>query len=184
MTTNREPYELDLNKIKSVHIIKSLAGTNLYGSAAAGGVVVIKTKYGSFNPEAAKRKKIADMYTNKNYYDNDAIALNTKTLFTNLYTRKIQDFNNLQKAFSYYNNTLKNNLHNYDIQISIAQKFYTYYKNANVFLQILDDVAAENSKNPEVLKALAFQLQTLGFKAKTIIMYKMIFKLRPNYAKT
>jgi len=181
---SNEPYDLNLNQIKSINVIKSLAGTSKYGSAGAGGVVVIQTKNGSFDPVAAKRKKLALKYANTNYYDNDAVALNTASFFTNAYATKIQEFNNLKKAYAYYNETIRDNIKGYDIHISIAQKFKTFYKNNNVTLQILTDIAKKHNKNAEVLKAIAYQFQILGYKNQAIKIYQDIFNLRPTYAQS
>ncbi|MFK5889786.1 MAG: carboxypeptidase-like regulatory domain-containing protein [Flavobacteriaceae bacterium] len=178
------PEFLELSQIIDVHALKSLASTTLYGSKGAGGVIVIRTKNGNFNPQESNLKKITEKYTNKNYYANDAVALNTKSSSTNVYTLKMQSFNNIQKAYNYYNETLKGNLPDYDTYLSIAQTFNTYYNNTNVTLQILEDVANMNNKNPEVLKTIAYQLQALGFKKETIKTYENIFKLRPTYAQS
>jgi len=178
------PEFLELSQIIDVHALKSLASTTLYGSKGAGGVIVIRTKNGNFNPQESNLKKITEKYTNKNYYANDAVALNTKSSSTNVYTLKMQSFNNIQKAYNYYNETLKGNLPDYDTYLSIAQTFNTYYNNTNVTLQILEDVVNLNNKNPEVLKTIAYQLQALGFKKETIKTYENIFKLRPTYAQS
>lgn len=178
------PEFLELSQIIDVHALKSLASTTLYGSKGAGGVIVIRTKNGNFNPQESNLKKITEKYTNKNYYANDAVALNTKSSSTNAYTLKMKSFNNIQKAYTYYNETLKGNLPDYDTYLNIAKTFNTYYNNTNVTLQILEDLVNFNNKNPEVLKTIAYQLQALGFKKETIKTYESIFKLRPTYAQS
>jgi len=40
---------LDLNNIKDVAIIRSLAGTNAYGQKGRGGVIVVRTKTATFD---------------------------------------------------------------------------------------------------------------------------------------
>ncbi len=70
--TTDEPTYLDLSQIKSIHALKTLAATNKYGTLGAGGVIVVTTKFGDF--ENGQQKGIDDSYTNKNYYNEDAIA--------------------------------------------------------------------------------------------------------------
>ncbi|MCH7525761.1 MAG: carboxypeptidase-like regulatory domain-containing protein, partial [Bacteroidetes bacterium] len=105
--TTDEPTHLDLSQIKSVHALKSLAATTKYGSQGVGGVIVVTTKYGSFDALETKRKKIAEQYTNKNYYSNDALQVNLENLNSSSYANALEAFNNKQKAFIYYDQTLK-----------------------------------------------------------------------------
>ena len=57
---------------KDIHLLKSLASTTRYGTAGRGGVIVVTTKSGSFNAAESNRNKIANKYTNKDFYANDA----------------------------------------------------------------------------------------------------------------
>mgnify|MGYP000377172528 CR=1 FL=1 len=57
------PPPIDLINVKDVYVIKSLAGTVKYGSAGAGGVIVVRTKVASFDAVEAALKK--DDFTNK-----------------------------------------------------------------------------------------------------------------------
>jgi carboxypeptidase-like protein len=175
---------IDINNIKDIYVIRSLAGTNRYGSTGRNGVIVVRTKYGSFENTKAKKKEITEQYTNKNYYANDALAINTETLFTNSYSSTLESFNNTQKALEYYNQTLKNQIQDYSTHIDIAQNFITYYNNTNVAVLILDDLANKHNNNPEILKAIAYQFQILGLKKEAIKLYQSIFKLRPKYAQS
>jgi len=182
---DQEPWDLDLTQIKSIHILKSLAATNRYGSQGAGGVVVIETKFGSYNNSIeAKRKKVTEQYTNKNYYNNDAVSVNKEALFSNLYTSTLSEIGNKTEAFYYYNNALKNKITAYNVHIGIAQLFMLHYNDVSFSKQILDDLAITHNKNPEVLKAIAYQFQALGLKNESINIYESIFKLRPKYAQS
>jgi len=182
--TTNEPTNLDLSQIKSIHALKTLAATTKYGTLGAGGVIVISTNYGSFDAVEAKRNKIAEQYTNNNRYANDAIAVSSESLSSNSYTNTLQELNNIQKAFNYYNKTLKSQLTDYSIHISIAQLFVSHYHNDNIAKLILNDLATAHNKNPEIQKAIAYQFQTLGLKREAIKQYENVFKLRPKYAQS
>tara|TARA_R110002073_G_scaffold82622_4_gene197300 strand:+ start:2776 stop:5268 length:2493 start_codon:yes stop_codon:yes gene_type:complete len=175
---------IDILNIKDVYVIRSLAGTNRYGSQGKGGVIVVRTINGSFDNTQAKQKEKTEQYTNKNYYTNDALAINTETLFTNSFSNTLESFNNTQKALEYYNQTLKNKIQDYSNHIDIAQNFITYYNNSNVASLILEDLANKHNNNPEILKAIAYQFQALGLKKEVIKLYQNIFKLRPKYAQS
>jgi len=175
---------IDITTVKDIRFLKSLASTNRYGSIANGGVIVVSTEYGTFEDIEIQRKEIAEQYTNENYYNNDAVEVNSETLFTNLYASTLTDINNKQKAFDYYNNTLKIKVKDYSTFIGIAKIFKVYYKDLGLVSNILNDLAITYDKNPETLKAIAYQLQQYGLKRDAITIYERIFKLRPHYSQS
>jgi hypothetical protein len=175
---------LNLDNIKDVRILKTLAGTNRYGSAGAGGVVVVQTKNGNFNATKAQQAKIAEQYTNKSRYANDAIAVSSESFSANAFTYILQEFNDIKEAFAYYNKSIKNQVADYTTHISIAQLFVSYYYNSNIAKIILNEQVEKHNKNPEILKAIAYQFQAIGLKKEAILQYQNVFKLRPNYAQS
>ncbi len=175
---------LDLNNIKSVHILKTLAGTTRYGSAGANGVIVVTTKYGSFDPEESKRKQLTEKYANKNFYANDAINISEDILNQNSLADNLEKFNNQQQAFMYYDQTIKNRITDHSTLISIALKFSQYYKNLDLSKQVLLDAVNSYNHNPEILKTLAYYFQALNLNHEAVNVYEQIFKLRPSYAQS
>ncbi len=175
---------MDLNNIEDVRILKTLAGTNRYGSAGAGGVVLVQTINGDFNPIEAMRKKIADQYTNKDFYANDASQISLESLNSNTYADALEKFPSKQKAYIYYDEKLKNQLPSYVDHLAIAQKFVSHFNDLTLSTQIFKEQIEQNNKNPEVLKAIAFHLQTIGRTREAIDAYEHTFKLRPQYAQS
>ncbi len=180
---NDEP-PLNLSNIKSIHVLKSLAGTNRYGSAGAGGVIVVKTKNGYFIDNNIQKKNIASQYTNKNFYNNDATFYNDETVNSIPQVQLLKRLNKKQDAFRYYKSTYKNQLNNYSDYIVIARMFNDFYKDSVISSQILIDLADENAKNPEILKAIGFSFQEMKANLKAISIFEKIFKLRPKYAQS
>lgn len=179
--TSEEPLGLDLSQIENVYALKSLAATNKYGTLGAGGVIVITTKYGNFNPINTERQKNIEKHQNKNYYNNDAIGFNTTD--SNPYTEMLKEYNDLQNAYTHYDETLKHEIQDYTTHISIAKLFGTFYDNPNIAKQILFDLS-KSQNNPEVLKAIAYQLEIISAKYEAVKVYEAIFKLRPKYAQS
>lgn len=178
---------LDLSQIKDIHVINAAQASTRYGNLGAGGVIIVRTKYRDFGkPEVRKAKieEITALFTNKNFYNNDAVALNKNLLFTNAYTNTIKSFADNQKAIEYYNQTLKNKIHNVDEHLIIAQNFSSFYNDDIMASEILKGQATKHYGNPEILKAIAYQMQMMGFKKEALKTYKTIFKLRPKYAQS
>lgn len=182
--TAEEPIGLDINQVKSVHALKSLAATTKYGTLGAGGVIVITTTNGDFNIETVTRNNIAEQYRNQSFYNDDAIAFDRNSDNQNAYTEELQKLNNLQDAFDYYDQVLKPTIKDYSTHISIAYLFATFYNNANLAAEILKELSETHSYNPEVLKAIAFQLQAMEAKYDAVKLYQKVFMLRPQYGQS
>ncbi len=173
---------VDVTQVKDIHVLTSLAATYRYG-LGAGGVIVVHTKNGNFDNVETQYEK-PEIYTNQNYYKEDAVVIDNNILPTNLYTNTFIAIKDKQKAFDYYNSTLKTRLTDYNVHISIAKDFNDNFNDPAMAALILKDLAATHDKNPEILKAIAFQLQSFGIKKETISIYESIFKLRPQYAQS
>ncbi len=176
------PPPIDVVGVKEVYVLQSLAGTVKYGSAGAGGVIIVRTKHASFN-SVKEKKKTATQYTNKETYGYDATMINKNT-FTNTYTNTLLAFKDKQKAFEYYAKTIKEQLIDFDTHLSIARDFNTHFIDKIHTVQILKESTEKHAKNPELLKAVAYQLQNINAKKEAIEVYQDIFKLRPSYAQS
>ncbi len=181
--TTEEPTWLDLSNVKSVYALKSLAATNKYGTLGAGGIIVIKTKSGDLSSNT-RQNATASEYQNKNYYANDASTVNLSSLSSNPYTEQIEALNDLQKAYRFYENEVIDKVNNYDIHLSIAKAFSRTYDSPNLAAQILIGITSEYRDNPEVLKAIAYNLQSIGAYPEAVKTYQEIFTLRPKYAQS
>ncbi len=180
---NSEPAHLDIQNIKDIHILKSLASTTKYGSQGRNGVIVVRTKSGYFGSKE-NNTRIANQYTNKTYYNNDALVVNTEELLSNDYTETIAAFKSKQEAYVFYYENLINTVEDYDIHISIAQKFLTAFDDKGKTISILNDLASKHQKNPEILKAIGFNLQAIDATKDALGIYKKIARLRPYYAQS
>jgi len=176
---------LDLSQIKSVRALKALGATTKYGSQAVGGVIIIETTFGNYNPNAAPKKSaFKEEYANSNFYNNDAAASTLEMKGKNKYAEALVPYANKNKAFDYYQNVLKKRMRSYSDHLSVAMKFIEHYNDKAMGTQILDEQALKNSNNPEVLKAIAYHYQWLGNKRSAIKVYERLFKLRPKHAQS
>jgi len=181
--TQDEPTFLDLTQIKSVHALKSIAATNKYGTLGAGGVIVITTKYGNLGNRAAQIANETEKHTNKNYYNNDAIAIDSDDLSESKLITSIKNADNKKEALNIYN-TMDIDSANFDELIGIAKLFKYEYDNNAIARTILINASKANSNNPEILKAIAFNMQEFGYDKQAVDVYKMVIKIRPNYVQS
>ncbi len=85
MILDRIPEALNINDIKDIRILKSLGATTRYGSVAAGGVIVISTKSGDYQP-GESQKVISSEYANQNFYADDAASFEEESLSSGMAT--------------------------------------------------------------------------------------------------
>jgi len=176
---------LDLSQIKSIRTLKALGATNRYGSQAVGGVIIIETTFGNYNPNAVQKKSaFKEEFANANFYNNDATVATLEMKGKNKYAEALVTFKNKDKAFQYYQEVLKDQIKRYDDYLSVVMKFADHYNEKVMANQILDEIAIKNGNNPEALKAIAYHYQWLGNKRSAIKVYERLFKLRPEHAQS
>jgi len=179
---DKEP-PLSLDNITSIRIIKSLAGTNHYGTIGRGGVIIIKT---IVNPNAIKeiKKKKLEKNYNTNLYHEDANQINTSKLYVNEHTKILEGFHNKKRAYQYFKENIDNKETDFTKLIDIAYIFNTTYQDKKIAVEILRKIEENNLTNPEILKAIAYQFQKLKALKEAINSYKKTFKLRPKYTQS
>lgn len=175
---------INFASIENIFILKSLAATNLYGSIGAGGVIVITTKTGALINSIEEKKNIAKQYTNKTIYNNDAFVISEKEMWNSNKTIILKGFNNKQKAFDYYQNNIQPQPESFSETIKIARFFNAYYKDRDISINILNELLIKYQKNPEIVKAIAYQIDNLNANMEAEKIYEKVFKLRPAYAQS
>ena len=175
---------INFASIENIFILKSLAATNLYGSMGAGGVIVITTKNGALTNDIEQKKIIAEQYTNKIIYNNDAVVISEEKMWNSNQNAVLKRFNNKQKALDYYENNIKFQTESYSESIKIARLFNGYYNDREISINILNELLIKYQKNPEIVKAIAYQIDELNAKLEAEKIYKKVFTLRPNYAQS
>ncbi len=181
--TTEEPIGLDTNQIVSIHLLRSTAATNKYGTLGAGGVIVITTT----NADLSNKKNlngIDPQFTNQNFYENDAVAINGNEIPFNEGIQALQEYNNRAFAYQFYKKNLKESMPLYADHIDIAKYFFLHFKDKPKAIEILIDQAKKYQKNPEILKAVAYNLQAIGAKREAVTTYQQIISKRPNYAQS
>jgi tetratricopeptide (TPR) repeat protein len=175
---------VELSQIKSVRALKSYGATNRYGTQAKGGVIIIKTIFGDFTPEGPKKNSFLEEYANSNFYSGDASLTSLEMKEQNKFAQSVIAYKNKYKAFEFYQNELKDKITNYGDHLSVAIQFLEKYNDEALATKIFNEVAVANSKNPEVLKSIAYYYQLLGNERGAIAMYERVFKLRPKHAQS
>ena len=176
---------IDLNDVKDVAIIKGLAGTVKYGSEGVGGVIVVNTISNSFSSKANRDIYAKDNeYTNKDYYNNDAISID------NLQTGKPSYYNLYEVAatpllaYKEYKNIYPTHKTRTNFHFNSANYFINSLNSKEYGLKILEELEVFADSNPEILKAIAYKYQELRLHKRAIDIYKKIMTIRPKHAQS
>jgi hypothetical protein len=176
---------VDLNDVKDIAVIKGLAGTVKYGSEAVGGVIIVTTKSNSFASAASKDINSQDnKYTNKEYYYNDAIAINDLKIGEPKYYKLFEAAGTASATYEKYKSIYPVHKTNTNFHFNAANYFINTLNSKEYGLKVLSDLETYADNNPEVLKALAYKYQELSLHEKAIVIYKKIMKIRPEHAQS
>lgn len=166
---------IEVQNIKNITILKSLASVTKYGTIGRGGVIVIRTKTASGGK--AEPKKLTALASGNDYVEQiqsiNTIASTTK------YMQALQNANTFDEAEQTYK-TIKQTKDNLSIPfyLNAAEYFLRWNKNYSLNLfSAIEDLAKDNVK---ALRTLAFKYEALNKHDKARLVYQRIAILRPT----
>lgn len=171
---------IPLENIKEVAVLRSLAGVNRFGSEAIGGAIIINTTVGNFDPVKDVYSE-ENPYTNKEYYNEDAVAYNLLSSAKSDYIIELESISNSNKAFKKYQELLSEHQDKSGFYLNVANSFKFKYNDFENYKRVLLDSEEYSKLNPEELKIIAYQYQQEGFYENALSVYKKIIKLRPKH---
>ena len=171
---------IPLENIKEVAVLRSLAGVNRFGSEAVGGAIIINTTVGDFDPVKDVYSE-ENPYTNKEYYNEDAVAYNLLSSPKSDYIIELESISDSNEAFKKYQELLSEHQDKSDFYLNVANSFKFTYNDFENYKRVLLDSEEYSKSNPEELKIIAYQYQQEGFYENALSVYKKIIKLRPKH---
>ena len=174
---------IDVQNIKSIRAIKSLAGTNRYGSIAAFGAIEIITQDGIVNTQNKPQvKKENSALVKGNDYREQEVSLWKDDNNTPSYIKELEMASTFKEAQRIY-----------EKQKSVTQMTIPYILNVSDYFKkwdadysyvVLTNIAALASDNLKALKTLVFKLEERGNFDKAQMVLERILELRPSDAQT
>jgi len=176
---------VDLNDVKDIAVIKGIAGTVKYGTEAVGGVIIVTTKSNSYASAANKNINSKDnKYTNKNYYNNDAVNINDLKIGKPKYYELFEAAKTPSAVYEKYKSIYPEYKTSSNFHFNTANYFLNKLKSKEYGLKILLDLETYADNNPEILKAIAYKYQELRLHQKAIAIYKKLMVIRPEHAQS
>lgn len=174
---------IDPANVKRIAVIPSFSGTMSYGQAARGGVVIINTKTGNFQPRDENGEVIDLARVQDNKYFDDAKAIDNVS-DTPVYIQKLSVANTEEESKKIYKSVAPKYSTSYFFFLDAYNYFISKWKNNEFADKILQDNWKVFESNPVALKSLAYIHQANGDFQKANDLYKEVFILRPNYVQS
>ncbi len=181
---NGTPYQdppnfLDVQQIASITVLKSVIATSRYGSLAAGGAFIIKTKEVSFQDKAKKAQQSA-LVSGNDYNESSTRTIDTSTLPE--YILRLQEIPNLQDQFETYQRISRTQESPLEFYVDVAQYFDGI--NAKMADQVRADLAYISRNNTKALRTLCYIYEAAGDYEKAALVYERILKIAPSEAQS
>ena len=169
--------------IKRMAFIPSLKATSLYGTIGLGGVVVINTKTGTITPGENNKPYDYAILRNNFVEEGDVIENVTEQTLPN-YSKQLRQSNSVAEAKTTYNaNRATYGNHPHFLLDSYAY-FYEERGEESYADEIMERFVQVTDKNPVMLKALAYTLESENRYEKAHEINKKVYTLRPDYAQS
>ena len=177
---NGTPYQdppnfLDVQQITSITVLKSVIATSRYGTLAAGGAFLIKTKEVSFQDKAKKAQKSA-LVSGNEYTESSTRTLDTSSLPE--YILRLREIPNITDQFEMYQRISRTQESPLEFYVDVAQYFDGI--NSEMADQVRADLAYISRNNTKALRTLCYIYEASGDYDKAALVYERILKIAPS----
>ncbi|NHF59225.1 TonB-dependent receptor plug domain-containing protein [Flavobacteriaceae bacterium TP-CH-4] len=170
------------DNMERVAVLNGLQAVTLYGSLAAGGVVIVNTKVGNtvtYSKELKDKARLRNNYLKESPLTDDQLARDLPSYLQQLYNSP-----SLEEAKSTYMATAPSQQSNPGFFIEAYRYFSSKWKEGEFADSIIGEHKELFSDNPLALKSLAYAYQEQGDFRRAHEVIKETFILRPHYAQS
>lgn len=177
---NDAPIWLDVKNIKRLAILNNFATSTMYGSAGAGGVIVINTITGSLSSnEIYDRARLRNNYVSGKILTQQEVLNNGPTYLKELYASP--DFPAAEMTYESY----KKRYGNWPYFFIDAQRYFEERWGETEYADnIIDSHFGQLENNPVLLKAVAYNYEAQEQFEKANDFYKKVLVLRSDYGQS
>lgn len=176
---NGGPPPINPQDIITVEVITSIHANALYGTLGRGGAIIVETK--SANPDyyVSKNEKKPSALIEGNDYVADNVSVFDETLNKPAYLIQLERTTALEDALQVYESYKEASL---DDPIVFYTDVATYFQkwDKNIALRILSNLPETLSGDIDVLKLMAYHLESFKEDLLANILYKSILELAPD----
>ncbi|MFD2098766.1 carboxypeptidase-like regulatory domain-containing protein [Flagellimonas iocasae] len=178
------PLFIQLNDIKRIAVMGSLAGASKYGTGAAGGVIVINTKTANYSPSEPGTDKPYDLARRRDNYFEEGSTVPISKIPTPQYVAELSSKKNISEALTAYKALQVKYGSSPYFYLDAFSIFSTKFKDTQIAQQIGDEIEQKFKMDPMILKAFAYILEEQEQQQWANEIYKQVFILRPHYGQS
>ncbi|MFK5879283.1 MAG: TonB-dependent receptor plug domain-containing protein [Flavobacteriaceae bacterium] len=168
--TTYEISEINVDDIETMNVLKGSAASTLYGIRASNGVIVITTKNGIENNSEAI-EKFEEMVSSR---------IELKGWDSEMpYIQELKKTENTERAYQLYLQ-LRNEYQNSPAFFIDVADFFIDINEIEITLRVLTNIAEMDIDNYELLRVLAYKLESLNRSDLAVFIYKEILNIRPE----
>ncbi len=163
--------------VSSVQVVTSQAALTLYGVVGQGGAIIVKTKTGDFDTESSEVKKPSALVLGNDY--TETVTFLEDKIDTTPYGIQLEKSQSLQEALNIYSQYRSSPIQN---PIEFYSDVASYFKkwDRKVASRILSNLLVIAPDNVEVLKLMAYHMESLGDLHTATKIYKKIMDIAPD----
>ncbi|MEC8832731.1 MAG: hypothetical protein VX772_10260, partial [Bacteroidota bacterium] len=176
------PSWLDPSTVERVALMPGLIGASKYGSIADGGVVIVNTKNGTYKQKSSTPFDQAKL--RNNYVKEGEVQKSIANQTLPNYLKRLKESNSVEEAKNIYLKTRNIYGNNPYFLLDSYTYFYEIRKEVDYADEIMEEYIQVMDKNPVMLKALAYTLESEARHEKAHDIYKKVYSLRPDYAQS
>lgn len=174
------PIWLDINQIKRIAIVSSIAYSSRYGALGNGGVVIINTIAGNpQDPKIRDQARLRNNYYKGDALDGEAIRNDLPTYLTEL--SQTTSFEAAREVYNTYEGRYRSSPYFF---LDSYRHFYDQLGEENFADEVISSNLGRFEGNAVLMKALAYLYQEQGRYGKALELYKEVFILRPQYSQS
>ena len=184
MIYEKIPNFIQVNTIKRIAVMGSLAGASKYGMGAAGGIIVINTKTANFSPKEPGSDKPYDLAKRRDNYFEEGSTVAISQISTPQYLEEFSSARSDTEAIERYQALEKKYGASPFFYLDAFSFFHKTYGGDKMQRTIGQKIENKFGSDPTVLKALAYLLEEQKAYEWANELYKQVFILRPHYAQS
>ncbi|UJH67137.1 hypothetical protein [Allomuricauda sp. SCSIO 65647] len=181
--TGMAPISIPIENIERIALIPGVHATNIYGSIAEMGVVIINTKGANMVHTPNSKEPYDHMRSQNNKFDEGSLTKHVRSgpslMIKELYKSKdeVTALATLDKNWTFYSRSAHN-------LFDTSAYFREVLENDEKADEILSKIGHLFKNDPVALKALAYKYEELNKIEEAIETYISILKLRPRYSQS
>ncbi len=177
------PTFIQVPDIERIAVINSPGALTRYGGLAAGGLIVINTKVGTFKSEPGEEQPFDQARLRDNIFREDQVGRIEKTPIPKD-LEKLMESTSLEEALIFAEHKMLDSHPSPYFVMDMGRYFLEQWGAKKYYLDLLEKVYRKHEQNAVVLKAVAYSMEEVGEFETAQKLYKQIFKVRPRYGQS